>query len=51
MNETEKKIVNCNLIKNEGTYNIALGGNGSCIVLTETHPLRDQTIKKIKLTI
>ena len=48
MNETEKKIVNCNLIKNEGTYNIALGGNGGCIVLTETHPLRDQTIKKIK---
>lgn len=46
----EKELVNLDVINSPYFYNIALGGQGGCIVLKEGHPQRDLTIKKISNT-
>ena len=44
----ESIIVNEDVVLDPLCYNIALGGQGGCIVLSEGHPLRSSTIKKIR---
>lgn len=48
MDEKEKFLVDENFVKSDRTYNIALGGQGGCIVLTKGHPLYASTCEKIK---
>jgi hypothetical protein len=50
MNDMERSLVNESVVKSDNFYNIALGGNGGCIVLHKDHPKYQQTIDKITKT-
>lgn len=47
LNRLECEYVTEDLCNNPQSYNIALGGQGGCIVLKEGHPLYNATRKKI----
>lgn len=48
MNEKERELITLDVCNSDEYYNIALGGQGGCLVLSENHPKREATIAKIK---
>lgn len=47
MDLKERELVNEEFVKDRNTYNIALGGQGGCIVLKPNHPKYDEVCKSI----
>jgi uncharacterized Zn-finger protein len=47
MNDKEIELINEDIVNSENYYNLALGGQGGCIVLKRNHPLYNSTRQAI----